>query len=314
MASPLSDIEVGLSEEARAIRDSVHRFARGNLDERVHDDSPDEIGQLADSFNRMADTIVENVDELKHVDQQRRELVANVSHDLRSPLSSMQGYLETIVIKDDVLSREERQRYLDTILRNTRSLGRMVGELFELSKLDAHQVRPDIEPFSVAELIQDLVLQLRPRAAERGVRLEADLPARIDLVAGDVGLIERVLVNLIENAIEFTPEEGSIRVTPAPKNGLLRVSVQDTGTGIPADELPFIFDRFYKVDKSRSKERGGAGLGLAIAQRIVELHDSRLVVRSREGEGTTFSFDLPRWTGPVAAKLGAAPSSELLGK
>jgi signal transduction histidine kinase len=285
-----------LTRRLRRVRDSVHRFAQGNLEERVSDSSPDEIGQLAESFNQMADTIVANVDQLKRIDQQRRELVANVSHDLRSPLSSMQGYLETIVIKDEELSQEERRRYMETILSNTRSLARMIAELFELSKLDAHQVTPDIEPFSVAELIQDVVIQLQPRASEGGVQLRADLPAQIDLVAGDVGLIERVLLNLIENAIEFTPAGGTVRVVPSPQNGRLRVSVEDTGTGIPENELPYIFDRFYKVDKSRSAERGGAGLGLAIAQRIVELHDSHLAVESREGAGTTFSFSLRRWS------------------
>ncbi len=284
-----------LTRRLRAITEVVSRFAQGHFDERTKDTSSDELGQLASSFNAMADTIASNVAELQRVDRQRRELVANVSHDLRSPLSSMQGYLETIVMKDETLTAEDRARYLQVVLRNTESLNMLVAELFELSMLDAEQVMFKPEPFSVSELAHDVVQQFAPEAERSGVRLITDHGGALNLVFADIALVERVLSNLIDNAIRFTPDGGIVRVESRGVNGEVVVEVADTGAGIPAEDLPHVFDRFYKVDKSRTRSRGGAGLGLAIANKIVGLHGGRLKVESAEGKGTTFGFSLRAW-------------------
>jgi signal transduction histidine kinase len=281
-----------LTQRLRSVTHSVTRFAGGDYEERVKYRSNDELGQLADSFNQMADTIVASIDEMKRVDRKRRELVANVSHDLRSPLASIQGYLETIALKGPSLTAARRQEYLDVVTRNVESLGALVSELFELSKLDAGQVEVKREPFSSSELVQDLVLQFRPQAAGKRIDLRADIPSDLLMVSADIALIERAIVNLIDNAIQFTPEGGSVRVHTERVNGSVELSVSDTGPGISPEEIDSIFERFYRVEKSRSRGRGGAGLGLAITRRIVELHGSQIRVDSRIGKGTTFSFRL----------------------
>jgi signal transduction histidine kinase len=282
-----------LTQRLRRMQHVVSAFEGGDFDRRVTVESADEVGQLGRCFNRMADTLVDTMEELRQADRMRRELVANVSHDLRSPLASIQGYLETVHMKDGDLAPDERQRYVKTALRNARRLSDLVGELFELSKLETEQVEPTMEPFPIAELVQDVVMQYEPQAEEQAVALEADLPERHARVRADIGLVERALSNLIDNAIQYTPNGGVVAVRVANEAQAVRVEVSDTGPGIPEDELPHIFERFYRVDKSRDRDKGGAGLGLAIAKTILELHDGRLAVESTVGEGTTFRFRLP---------------------
>jgi signal transduction histidine kinase len=270
----------------------VEEFERGNFDKRLEIDSKDEIGQLANSFNEMADTIVANMEELKRTDDLRRELVASVSHDLRSPLASIQGYLETIFIKEDALNPEEIKKYLEIIFNNTKMLNKLVNELFELSKLDAKQVQPKPEPFSISELAQDVLMKFKQQAEKSQINLDSVLPQNLPLVYADIALIERALSNFIENAISYTPEQGTVKVilTGEPQN--VRVTVQDTGCGIPSEDLPHIFDRFYRVDRSRDRSTGGTGLGLAIAKKILDLHESEILVESQIDVGTKFSFDI----------------------
>ncbi len=282
-----------LTRRLRAMREVVGAFSDGQLDRRIPVDAADEIGQLAASFNQMADALAANVEDLQRTDRLRRELIANVSHDLRSPLAAMQGYLETILIKEDALLPEERRRYMEVVLKNTRSLNTLVEELFELSKLDAQQIQPQLEAFSITELVHDLVMQFQPRAEQRGVRLAAELPEHLPPVHADIRLVERALSNLIDNALRFTPAGGHVRVVPQAQEGGVCVRIIDTGTGIPAEDLPHIFERFYRVEKSRTRDRGGTGLGLAIANKIAELHGGGLAVESTMGEGATFSFRLP---------------------
>ena len=282
-----------VTRRLRAVTSSVSRFADGRYEERVDDDSSDELGQLSASFNQMAETIVAHLKALERLDGQRRELVANVSHDLRSPLSSIKGYLETIAMKRNRLTPEEIHTYLEGVSRNAESLSRLVDELFELSKLDAEQVPLRLEQFSASELVQDLVLKFGATAQARGVSIRADLDSELHLVVADISLIERALSNILGNAIAFTSDGGTVTVSTAAVDHDVEISITDTGPGIPEEEHENIFERFYRVDKSRSRNSGGAGLGLAIAQRIVELHGQAIRVRSRVGEGSTFSFRLP---------------------
>jgi signal transduction histidine kinase len=276
------------------VTNTVVAFEHGQLDERVNVRSNDELGTLASSFNQMADTIVANMDDIKQVDRLRRELIANVSHDLRSPLASIQGYLETIQYKDEekTLSDEERTKYYNIVLRNTKKLGNLIAELFELSKLDAKNVQPDLEPVSIAELAQDVVMQFQPQANAKSIVLQANLPDEpLKLVNADIALMERAISNLIDNAIKNTPEGGMVNLTPANAGDRVIVKITDTGFGISDDQIARIFDRFYQVDGSRSPGNG-AGLGLSIAQKILELHGAKLSVQSALNQGTTFSFSL----------------------
>ncbi len=281
-----------LTRRFQVMREIVKKFEQGDYQARIPVQSRDEMGQLALAFNQMADRIVENVDILKRTDDLRRELVANVSHDLRSPLASIQGYLETILMKEDSLRREELQKYLQIILDNARMLNNLVSELFELSKLDARQIQPKKELFSMAELTQDVVVKFKPLAEKLGVRLQTSFPEDLPPVYADISLIDRALSNLIDNALRYTPENGKVAVELSQRNQKVWVMITDNGPGIAAEELPRIFDRFYRIDKSRTRTYGGAGLGLAIAKKIVELHRSTIRVQSTLNHGTTFSFAL----------------------
>ena len=282
-----------LTRRLRSMTDKVSEFEEGNLEVRLDDNSKDELGLLARCFNRMANKIQSNMEELKKTDKLRRNLIANVSHDLRSPLASMQGYIETILIKDSNLDKEERDRYLNTILKNTTMMRQLVDELFELSKLDAQQVEPDKELFSIAELVQDLLLKLQPRAEEKNIALVSDLDQKLPQVYADISHVERALTNIVENAIRYSSPGKEVIIDLEHKKAEIIVSIKDTGSGIKEEDLPHIFERFYRADKSRSKSDGSTGLGLAIANKIIELNDSEIRVESKEGVGTRFWFALP---------------------
>ena len=267
----------------------------------------DEIDSLAGTFEEMAERILGQMHELRRTDSMRRELLANVSHDLRTPLASVQGHLETLQLKDDRLSAEERRRYLEIALRQSEQLGKLVNKLFELAKLDSEQVSILPEPFVLDDLVQDVAQQFQLAASDRNVTLVTEPAVEPLLVMADIGLIERVLRNLIENSLRHTPAGGEIKVTLEPGKERVTVQVSDTGCGINAEDLPRIFDRFYRGEKSRS-DSSGAGLGLAIARRILELHASPLTVASRPG-ATTIGFTLPRAdaTGAAGAEARQNP-------
>jgi signal transduction histidine kinase len=270
----------------------LERFEAGDIDQRCDVDSQDEIGRLGATFNRMADTIVSNMQKLEETDRLRRELIANVSHDLRSPLASMQGYLETVLIKEETLSASERRRYLETILANTKLLGKLIEELFELSKLDTKQVSPERETFSIAELAQDVVLMYQPHAEKLGIELTTEFAPDLPLVSADIGMVERVLSNLIDNALRYTQQGGRACIRVARDGDRVNVAVVDNGRGITPEDLPHIFDRFYRAGKNDTRRTSGTGLGLAIASKIIEAHGDRIEVVSTPGEGSTFSFEL----------------------
>ncbi len=273
----------------RAVEDFQDAGFTGVLPQSRH--GGDEIDRLTLSINMMAERIARQVQRLQDTDSQRRELVANVSHDLRTPLASLQGYLETLHLKGDTLGRTERMHYIGVAHRHCRHLGRLVGELFDLARLEANEVQPVLEPFSLPELVQDVVHKFELRAGQCDVTLLAQYDEDLPFVVGDIALIERVMDNLIENALRHTPAGGTVTVAVQPAGAAVTVQVIDTGAGIAAEDLPNIFERFYQSDKMRT--RGGAGLGLAIARRIVELHGCSIRAESRIGRGTTLSFDLP---------------------
>jgi two-component system, OmpR family, sensor kinase len=251
----------------------------------------DEIGTLTDTFNHMADRILAQMTALQNTDAVRRELVANISHDLRTPLASLQGYLETLHLKGGTLPAEEQRNYLEIALKQTEQLSGLVARLFDLAKLDSGQVAATFEPCALGDLIQDVVQEFELGASQKGIDLKSSIRPDLPLVHVDVGLMERVLRNLIENALRYTPSGGTVTVSAVPAPQGAQVEVADTGIGIPPTELPRIFERFYRVEKSRDVAAGSAGLGLAITKRIVELHGSTIAVSSEPGR-TVFRFVL----------------------
>jgi signal transduction histidine kinase len=295
-----------LTRRLRRLDAKIHRFeeryeelghADGATLEPAAIEDRDEMDRLEAAFDRMAGRISAQIDALERSDRLRRELVANVSHDLRTPLAALQGSLETLMLPELDLGAEERQEVLEIARSHSERLGRLVGELFELARLDAGETRPELEEVALAELVQDVAQRLRLLAQARSVTLATDLPPDLPFVSADVGLIERVLVNLVENAITHTPEGGTVTLA-LERGGKDRedgggqgvvVRVEDTGSGIAPEDLPRIFDRFYQ---GGGRSRAGAGLGLAIAQRILALHGSAIRVESAPERGAAFSFAL----------------------
>jgi signal transduction histidine kinase len=252
----------------------------------------DELEELQTTFDSMSGRIAKQIEELRAKDAARREMVAHVSHDLRTPLASLNGYLETLQIKDDSLTPPERKAFLDVALNQGRRLAALIDDLFELAKLEAVDTEPQMEPFSLADLVQDVIQKYGLRAERNRVDLDARIPGSIPLARADIGLMERVLDNIIGNALDHTPEGGHVQIGLHQEDGRIAVDISDTGCGIPEKDLSRVFDRFYR---GRDAHRGDhhAGLGLAIAKRILDLHRADISVRSEPGQGTTFSFALP---------------------
>ncbi len=252
----------------------------------------DEIDRLGDTFDEMARRIIDQMRALEEKDSLRRNLVANVSHDLRTPLASLQGYLETLLVKEHQFSDDQRRQYLAVAFKHSERLTRLVSELFELSKLEANETRPHKEPTALGELLQDVAQKFRLRAEQVGIRLETHIPHHLSFVSVDVALMERVLDNLLENAITHTPQSGAVRLGVEPMGDMIRITVTNSGSTIRPEDMPHLFERFYQAPERRG---GGAGLGLAIVRRILELHDSPISVNSSPEIGTSFSFVLPVW-------------------
>lgn len=250
--------------------------------------SRDEIAALEAAFAQMAGRIAEQWRALTKQDQERRELVANISHDLRTPLTSLQGYLETLSLKADTLGDAERRRYLAIALAQSVKVGRLAQSLFELARLEHGIVQPALEAFSLADLLQDVFQKFELPAEARQVQLRAGIPPRLPAVTADLGMIERVLTNLLDNAIRHTPAHGAVDVDLAVGDGRVSVTVSDTGPGI----APALRERLFQRAFSAGAHRGG-GLGLLIVQRMLQLHHSQIRLLEREGAGAVFRFELP---------------------
>lgn len=282
-----------LTKNLRLITGTVRRFSDGDLSARIENPDDSDISIFANSFNEMADTIVDNMDKMQSVDLLRRELIANVSHDLRTPLAILKGYIETLQMKRDTLSEEEKQEYLQITHSNVDKLSKLINQLFEYSKLEAEQVVPVKEPFSITELSHDLIAKFKVLAQQKQIELQLDNPEQNSMVFADVSLVERALQNLIENAIKYTEPKGKVTLSLQKIGKNIEINITDTGTGIPVNEQPFIFDRYKQVDESAKKQ--GSGLGLAIVKKIMELHDTTITVLSKPKEGSSFIFNLPAY-------------------
>jgi signal transduction histidine kinase len=285
-----------LTRRLRTLATAMNHFRRSDFTEPVRIDGPkgggDEIDTLSETFEGMSDRIIQQVSTLKQTDELRRELVANVSHDLRTPLASLTGYIETLQLKEGRLTDEEREQYLSVARRQSERLATLVEELFELARLESRDIKPELEPFPLPELVQDVVLGFRLEAENRKVTLDLDRPDEVPLVSADIGLIQRALSNLIGNALKHTDEGGRVSVFIEPLDDKVAVRIEDTGCGIPNEELEQIFDRFYQARNQGQEQTTAGGLGLAIVKRILELHGSAVSAASTVGEGTVFTFSL----------------------
>jgi signal transduction histidine kinase len=286
-----------LTRRLRRLADAVEAFRNSNFSGSISVPSSnpngDEIDRLGYAFEQMEKRIVDQVQRLQTIDVQRRELLANVSHDLRTPLASMRGYLETLLLKEGSITPEEQRNYLEVAAKQSERLGKLVSHLFELTKLDAHEVSLNLETFPIAELLQDVAQKFQLAGNQKNVRIETDLGDLMPSVRADISLIERVMDNLIENALRHCTGGAVIRLGLALGDRAVTISVSDTGSGIAADDLGKVFDRFYQGNRNHGSGGGGAGLGLAITKRIVDLHGSEIHVESSLGQGTRFYFQLP---------------------
>jgi len=276
------------------ILEVMQKFKQGDLAARVQVNSVGDVQQVGDIFNEMADILTQNVEKLKEVEILRRELIANVSHDLRTPIAIIQGYIETLQMKAETLTAAERKKYLDTISESTGKLEKLVSELFELSKLEANQVTPGKEPFFISELVNDISSKYQLIAREKNIAITTFLAKELPPVYADVSLIERVMQNLIDNAMKFTPEGGKILIKTEKKNETVEVTVEDTGVGIPENEREQIFGRYYKANNFTDL-KNSTGLGLAIIKKILDLHNSSLDLLTEVNKGSSFVFRLPAY-------------------
>lgn len=251
----------------------------------------DEIERLRTAFASLRERLNAQMAELKRQDELRRDLVANVSHDLRTPLTSMQGYLEALARMDDGLDAEERRRYLDVAVRQSHRVSRLAQQLFELARLECEETQPQPELFSVSELVQDIAQKFALVAQRKSIHLHTEIDIGPLSVLGDIGMIERVIGNLVDNAIRHTPEGGDIHLVARARSRGVEVRIDDTGQGISEDHLPGLLVRGSPI-RRMATQRGG-GLGLLIANRILHLHGSAIQAASRLGEGTSISFVLP---------------------
>ncbi|WP_332855894.1 HAMP domain-containing sensor histidine kinase [Duganella sp. S19_KUP01_CR8] len=249
----------------------------------------DEIAILERTYGEMAERINEQWQTMRQLDHERREVVANISHDLRTPLGSLHGYLETLSLKDETLDAAGRQHYLGIALAQSRKVGRLAQALFELARLEHGAVAPEIEAFSLSDLIQDVFQKFELRAEEKQLHLNAVLPHPAPMVRADLGMIERVLTNLFDNAIRHTPAGGTVEITVGPGGqDQVRITVSDTGPGIPVDMEDVLFRRPFAL---RGEHREG-GLGLLIVSRILQLHDSTIELVRMPQRGAVFRFAL----------------------
>jgi signal transduction histidine kinase len=305
-----------LSRRLKDLTTRVNDFHRAALGAQVSrmSDTADEITQLSCAFDAMQVRIQHQVDEIRRADQIRRDLIANISHDLKTPMTTMQGYIETLTLKKDELSDRQQQEYLQIALNHAVRMNRLIADLFELARLDSQGMRAERGPFSLIELVTDIAQDFRLNAEQRSVSLAVETDAHDLSVCADIGLIARVLENLIKNGIRHTPAGGRVTIRLSGKGGTACVAVSDTGSGIAEEVLPHIFDRYYQAGQTDRKADGSSGLGLAIVKRILDLHDSAIRVDSRLGQGTTFSFELDRATsvgGLQTATVAAQGAAEV---
>ncbi|MFC1953129.1 sensor histidine kinase [Chloroflexota bacterium] len=265
-----------------ALTRAARQLGQGDFSQRVIIKDRSEMGELARTFNVMAENLERN-------EQLQRNMIADIAHELRTPLSNLKGYLEAV--REKVIKPDEKT--IRTLDEEASLLSRLVSDLQELSLAEAGELTMDRQPQSIIELINLTVVTLRAQATEKGISLSSDIADNLPLVSIDSQRISQVLRNLLENALVHSEKGDTITISAHEENKWVEVSVLDTGEGIPTEDLPSIFDRFYRVDKSRTRATGSSGLGLTIARRLVEAHGGIINAQSKPGEGSRFYFTIP---------------------
>ena len=289
-------VMTSLTRKLRRLTRAIEQFRQGRFREpgpvpAAPPPGGDELDQLGRAYNEMIEHIGRQMDQIEKSQAARQELITNVSHDLRAPLTSLRSYLETLSLKESVLPAEERRTYVEVAVRQVGYMDRLIGELFALATLQELDGPLTAEPFQISELVQDVVQKFEPIASDKGITLQGLFLPDAPMLYGDVALIERLLDNLLDNALRHTRPGGHVEVKVTASATSVALDVSDTGTGIPRLQLDKIFER-PRRGVNYPAGTGGAGLGLAIVKRIVELHRGTISVRSDEGAGTSFHVEL----------------------
>lgn len=281
-----------LGVSIRNLGQAMHAVSSGEMRTRAEAISEDELGSLAKAFNAMAEQLEMAFTKQRELEQTRREMVVAVSHDLRTPLSSMRAMAESIndgVVDDPAVVKD----YLKTMETEVARLSTLIDDLFELSQIDAGALELHVEPASLRDLMSDTLESMRPQATQRGLALEGDAAEDLPEVSLDPARMQRVLSNLVQNAIIHTDPGGTVSIHAKATDAVVEVAVNDTGHGISPEDLPRIFDPFYRGDPARGRRDGGSGLGLSIVKALVEAHGGTVSASSEPGQGSTFTFTLP---------------------
>lgn len=282
--------------------DAAKAYVQGDTSRRLPATSDTELDHLGHAFNDLADTHARCEVELKRTEALRKELIANVSHALRTPLASIQGYIETVLIKDREFTEEERRQHLDIILNNSRRMSTLIAELFELSKLETHETRPRPVPFSMTELLTDLVQKKRTSGDNRGIPIELQLDHGLPMVHADIGMIERSLHVLLDITVQSCKPDGHVRISLKEHAGNARVIIEADDSLIKPGELPHMFEQFYHGSESGTAGRNA--VGLAIVKKIMDAHGEPIIVESVNGKGIRFSLALPLAPGGATVLAG----------
>ncbi len=275
------------------LEETAMRVGQGQTEARAPEQGKDEWAALARAFNRMAEDLRARDEKVRTTERMRRVLLADVSHELRTPLTTMRGYLETLLSADGTVEASTARRYVEILCEETRRLERIVGDLLELARLEVAGDTLDRQDVPVENLFGRTVARAELEAQAGEIQLSTWIAAEAEIVTGDPLRLEQALQNLVSNAMRHTRAGGRIELAAVAVRDGIRISVCDTGAGIAAEHLPFVFDRFYKVDASRPHDSTGSGLGLSIVKAIVERHGGHVSVESRVGAGTTFTMHLP---------------------
>jgi signal transduction histidine kinase len=277
----------------RRMKETAEQIAKGDLTPRVKIRSKDELRELAESLNTMADELQQKIEDLRRMDRIRTDFVANVSHELRTPLTLIKGYTETLQ-SEAIADKDRAGRFVSIIKEHTDRLGNIVEDLLTLSKLESSKDLVDRERFDLKVLIEDVALGFGHAIASKKQTLNVNSRGEGFRINADRDKIEQVLVNLIDNAVKYTGENGQIELSVEALDREIRITVRDTGIGIAKEHLDRIFERFYRADKARSRKLGGTGLGLSIAKHIVLAHNGKITIDSDLGKGTTVTVSVPK--------------------
>jgi two-component system phosphate regulon sensor histidine kinase PhoR len=269
----------------------AERIARGDFSEKANIKGKNEVAELAESLNTMADELQVKIERLNRVDRVRSDFVANVSHELKTPLTSIRGFVETL--EDGAINdKTNAARFLAIIKKHTQRLGNIIDDLLRLSELESGG-RIEMAELDLKGLIDEVVMGFGHALSAKGQKLEVTATGSFTII-GDRSKLEQVFVNLIDNAIKYTKQNGQIKVNLTEADGFIMVTVEDNGIGIPKEDVERVFERFYRVDKAHSREVGGTGLGLSIAKHIVLAHKGEICIDSESGKGTKVLVTLPK--------------------